>query len=116
MQAVDSAGNRGPISNAARASIAREGESVIEGIAEIDSEDGHAFTVIVQDNGDPGKDLDWFEITLDTGYQAGGLLSSGNIKIHYTPLEVAAPPSAETQTTWQLLFGLDGLNFLLGLL
>lgn len=48
--------------------------------------DGVAGTarVLVADNGEPGRN-DIFDITLSTGYHAGGSLGGGNIQLHKCP-------------------------------
>ena len=55
-----------------------------EGICTIDGVSGYTFEAYVEDNNEPGKN-DVFEITLSTGYTAGGQLLSGNIQIHKKP-------------------------------
>jgi hypothetical protein len=40
------------------------------------------FDVTVCDNGEPGKDVDTFTISMSDGYSAGGTLRGGNIQIH----------------------------------
>lgn len=42
------------------------------------------FTVVVTDDGEPGR-TDTFEITLSDGYAAGGYLIGGNIQMHGNP-------------------------------
>jgi hypothetical protein len=41
-----------------------------------------SFTIIVQDNGEPGAGKDTFAITLGTGYSKAGTLQGGNIQVH----------------------------------
>lgn len=53
----------------------------IEGTAEIDGVGGFTFTVVAEDNGEPG-DADTFSIALSNGYHAEGLLGGGNIQLH----------------------------------
>lgn len=53
----------------------------IMGTAEIDGMGGFMFTVVVADNGEPGRD-DTFSISLSTGYNANGVLEGGNIQLH----------------------------------
>lgn len=55
-----------------------------EGYCTIDHEEECTFYVYVEDNGEPGKN-DVFEITLSTGYSAGGTILNGNIQIHKKP-------------------------------
>lgn len=55
-----------------------------EGTCTIDGVSGYTFEAYVEDNNEPGKN-DVFEITLSTGYTAGGELLSGNIQIHKKP-------------------------------
>ncbi len=59
-------------------------EAWFEGTCTIDGVSGYTFEAYVQDNGEPGKN-DVFEITLSTGYTAGGQLLNGNIQIHKKP-------------------------------
>ncbi|PYQ13572.1 MAG: hypothetical protein DMH00_04045, partial [Acidobacteria bacterium] len=51
------------------------------GTCSVNKVSGFNFTVDVVDNGEPGSD-DTFHIQLGNGYQAGGTLGGGNIKIH----------------------------------
>jgi len=53
----------------------------IEGIAKINGEGSFAYTVVVSDNGEPGRN-DSFSIVLSTGYSASGTLNGGNIQLH----------------------------------
>jgi hypothetical protein len=53
----------------------------IEGIAKINGEGSFAYTVVVVDNGEPGRN-DSFSIILSTGYSASGTLNGGNIQLH----------------------------------
>ncbi len=53
----------------------------IEGAAEIDGVGGYTFTVLAEDNGEPG-DADTFSIDLSNGYHADGVLGGGNIQLH----------------------------------
>lgn len=58
---------------------------VITGIAQVNGAGSFPFTVYVEDNGEPGKGVDVFEISLPTyPYSSGAplVLSSGNIQIH----------------------------------
>jgi hypothetical protein len=118
VQSVDAAGNIGPISDNVTITLhdAAPGHATIEGTATVNGSPGHAFTIEIADNGEPGKNVDTFEISLDTGYSAGGYLSGGNIQVFYEQDEVEQEPELLIVTLWQLLFGLTGLNFLLGLL
>jgi len=52
----------------------------IDGTAEINGQPG-SYTVVVADNGEPGRD-DTFTLTLSTGYTASGKLGGGNIQLH----------------------------------
>lgn len=117
VQAVDDAGNRGGMSNGATVTVAEvyPGQATFTGTADVNGYPGHTFTAIVQDNGEPGEGTDRFEISLDTGYAVGGVLTGGNIQIHATPEEAAQAPTEETQDSWLSLFGIEGLFFLLGL-
>jgi hypothetical protein len=54
----------------------------IEGKAEINGVPG-TYMVDVSDNGEPGRGVDWFKLTLSTGYTNGGFLSGGNIQLHH---------------------------------
>jgi hypothetical protein len=40
------------------------------------------FTVTVQDNGEPGKGVDKFTISVDSGPTEGGTITKGNVQIH----------------------------------
>ena len=53
----------------------------IEGSAEIDGQSGFTYTVIVADNGEPGRN-DTFTLSLSNGYTASGSLGGGNIQLH----------------------------------
>lgn len=53
----------------------------IEGIATINGQGSFTYTVIVVDNGEPGRD-DTFSIELSNGYSNSGTLSGGNIQLH----------------------------------
>jgi len=53
----------------------------IEGLAKINGEGSFAYTVVVKDNGEPGRE-DTFSIVLSTGYSAEGTLNGGNIQLH----------------------------------
>jgi len=53
----------------------------IEGLAKINGEGSFAYTVVVVDNGEPGRN-DSFNIVLSTGYNASGILNGGNIQLH----------------------------------
>jgi hypothetical protein len=53
----------------------------IDGNAKINGEGGFAYTVVVVDNGEPGRN-DSFSIVLSTGYNASGTLNGGNIQLH----------------------------------
>jgi len=53
----------------------------IEGNADIDGVPG-TYTVDVADNGEPGRGVDTFYLSLSTGYKAGGSLEGGNIQLH----------------------------------
>ncbi len=52
----------------------------IDGTADINGQPG-SYTVVVADNGEPGRD-DTFTLTLSTGYTASGKLDGGNIQLH----------------------------------
>jgi len=60
----------------------------IEGTAKINGVAGSTYTVIVTDNGEPGKNIDTFEIHLFDAsgatpfYSASGTLAGGNIQLH----------------------------------
>jgi hypothetical protein len=53
----------------------------IEGTATINGEGSFTYTVIVTDNGEPGRN-DSFSLALSTGYSISGTLSGGNIQLH----------------------------------
>lgn len=56
------------------------------GTAKVNGTSGYNFTVDVEDNGEPGKDVDKFAISImgpeDFEYSASGTLKGGNIQIH----------------------------------
>ncbi len=54
----------------------------IEGTCEVNGSSGFTYKVDVADNGEPGKNLDIFKITLSNGYSAGKTLDGGNIQLH----------------------------------
>jgi len=53
----------------------------IEGIAQVNDQDGISYQVDVADNGEPGRN-DTFALSLSSGYSASGTLSGGNIQLH----------------------------------
>jgi len=53
----------------------------IDGFAKINGEGSFAYTVVVSDLGEPGRN-DSFSIVLSTGYTASGTLNGGNIQLH----------------------------------
>lgn len=53
----------------------------IEGVAKVNGKGSVNYTVIVVDNGEPGR-LDSFSLLLETGYFASGTLTGGNIQLH----------------------------------
>lgn len=53
----------------------------IEGNADIDGRPA-TYMVDVADNGEPGRDVDTFSISLSNGYRAAGTLGGGNIQLH----------------------------------
>jgi hypothetical protein len=55
----------------------------IEGLAKVNGKGSYAYTVVVSDNGEPGRN-DTFSLELSTGYSVSGTLSAGgNIQLHY---------------------------------
>ncbi len=54
----------------------------IEGTAEVNGRPGFTYKVDVTDNGEPGRNVDTFAISLSNGYMASGFLSGGNIQLH----------------------------------
>jgi len=54
----------------------------IEGTAEVNGQPGFTYQVDVADNGEPGRNVDTFAISLSNGYMASGFLSGGNIQLH----------------------------------
>jgi hypothetical protein len=57
--------------------------ATILGEATIDASGTHAFSIDVQDLGEPGKGTDTYRILLDTGYDSGvRTLQGGNVQIH----------------------------------
>ena len=58
-------------------------KGVITGIAQVNGAGNYPFEVYVEDNGEPGKGIDVFKISLPTyPYSNGAILSGGNIQIH----------------------------------
>lgn len=53
----------------------------IDGIATVNGQGSFTYTVIVVDNGEPGRN-DTFSIQLSNGYSNSGTLSGGNIQLH----------------------------------
>ncbi len=53
----------------------------IEGIAKVNGQGSFTYTVVVVDNGEPGRN-DSFSLVLSNGYSASGTLKGGNIQIH----------------------------------
>jgi hypothetical protein len=53
----------------------------IDGIAKVDGSGSYTFTVIIVDNGEPGRE-DSFSLEVSNGYSASGTVSGGNIQIH----------------------------------
>lgn len=58
-------------------------KGVITGLAKVNDKGSYPFEVYIEDNGEPGKDVDIFKISLPSyPYSNGAILSSGNIQIH----------------------------------
>lgn len=59
-------------------------KGVITGMAMVNNAGPYSFVVYVEDNGEPGKGVDVFKISVasPTPYTNGAVLSSGNIQIH----------------------------------
>lgn len=53
----------------------------IEGIAKVDGKGSFAYTVIVKDSGEPGRN-DTFSLEVSNGYSVAGSLLGGNIQLH----------------------------------
>ncbi len=53
----------------------------IEGTAKINGKGSYTYTVVVVDNGEPGRN-DSFSLILSTGYSISGTLGGGNIQLH----------------------------------
>jgi hypothetical protein len=53
----------------------------IEGIAKVNGKGSFAYTVIVKDNGEPGRN-DTFSLVVSNGYSVAGTLGGGNIQLH----------------------------------
>lgn len=53
----------------------------IEGIAKVNGKGSYAYTVVVKDNGEPGRD-DTFSLVVSNGYSVAGSLLGGNIQLH----------------------------------
>jgi hypothetical protein len=56
---------------------------------------GCTFTVNVQDNGEPGHDVDLFTISVDSGPTEGGIITKGNIQIHNAVAQNLGDSSAD---------------------
>lgn len=56
----------------------------IEGIARVNGKGSYTYTVIVADNGEPGRTRDTFSLVLSNGYSysTSGILKGGNIQLH----------------------------------
>jgi protocatechuate 3,4-dioxygenase beta subunit len=58
-------------------------KGAITGLAQVNGNGSYPFVVYVEDNGEPGKGVDVFKISLPTyPYLSGAILSGGNIQIH----------------------------------
>lgn len=58
-------------------------KGTITGLAQVNGVGSYPFVVYVEDNGEPGKGIDVFNISLPTyTYSNGGILNGGNIQIH----------------------------------
>jgi outer membrane protein assembly factor BamB len=58
-------------------------KGAITGLAHVNGTGSYPFVVYVEDNGEPGKGIDVFNISLPTyPYSNGGILNGGNIQIH----------------------------------
>lgn len=59
-------------------------KGVITGLAQVNGAGSYPFVVYVEDNGEPGKGVDMFNISvaLPIPYKNGAVLSSGNVQIH----------------------------------
>jgi hypothetical protein len=53
-----------------------------EGACTVNGASGFKYWVDVEDNGEPGKDVDYFSISVSNGYKASGKLAGGNIQLH----------------------------------
>ena len=53
----------------------------IEGIATVNGQGSFRYTVVVVDNGEPGRN-DSFSLVLSNGYSVSGILAGGNIQLH----------------------------------
>jgi len=53
----------------------------ITGNCEINGQGSFSYTVVVADNGEPGRN-DTFDLSLSNGYHASGTLTGGNIQLH----------------------------------
>ncbi len=53
----------------------------IEGVAKVNGEGSFAYTVVVKDNGEPGRN-DSFSLKVSNGYSVAGNLLGGNIQLH----------------------------------
>jgi len=73
-------------------------ERVITGTAEVNGVPGFTYKVEVIDNGEPGRGIDAFSISVSNGYAAGfeygdGPIAGGNIQLHKpNPSNTPPPP------------------------
>ena len=70
---------------------------VITGTAEVNGVPGFTYKVEVIDNGEPGRGIDAFSISVSNGYAAGfeygdGPIAGGNIQLH-KPNPSNTPPA-----------------------
>ena len=56
----------------------------VQGTCTIDGVGGFTFTAELQDDGEPGRNIDTFTLTLSNGYNARGTVLGGNIQAHPT--------------------------------
>ncbi len=54
----------------------------MEGTCDIDEVSGFTYVIDIEDNGEPGRGVDFLSISLSNGYSASDTLSGGNIQFH----------------------------------
>ena len=79
----------------------------IEGIAKVNGKGSFAYTVIVADNSEPGRNKDTFSLQLSNGYSTSGILKGGNIQLH---MECGKPHDNDDKEKYDDKYERDGHN------